>query len=342
MNSDYVRMAKALWNLIGKDAAANFSIKNADKYIHRLCQKYNMSEDNELSIVQSLSDLAEYTIRAKLNGDNVDSTIVLNHIKGPIAQSLMIGVSSVNDSDNLIAELFEEVDESDLDKMEQFFTSIGITDTSKYFSAFKDVLSQIKEGTITDSNKLMEKLEEIPYALEEIPYAEEFEEGDGKVQIPIKETKGLSVSENMTESDEEQFVQDLPKRFIGKKISTPEAAIELINTFTKATEDVIRFTEIQKSRRAEIQAEAKVRIAEIDAMKDVIMTYLNKTFDERSKIFAKQFECVDKALAEGDVNFLAVSLNSITELAKSSPFKALTDINVVQKQLSNKNTVFDI
>ena len=103
------------------------------------------------------------------------------------------------------------------------------------------------------------------------------------------------------------------------------------------------FTELQKTKREQIRKQAEIRIKEIDSMRDLIMTYLDKTFDERSKIFAKQFECVDKALAAGDMNLLSISLNSITDLAKSSPFKALADIKNVQKQLSSEvSTTFDI
>ena len=77
-------------------------------------------------------------------------------------------------------------------------------------------------------------------------------------------------------------------------------------------------------------------------MRDLLMSYLDRTFDERRRIFAKQFECVDKALVDGDMNMLAISLNNITDLAKSSPFKALADFSSVKKQLGQKNTTFDI
>lgn len=66
-------------------------------------------------------------------------------------------------------------------------------------------------------------------------------------------------------------------------------------------------------------------IAQINAMKECVQTYLEKTFDERSAIFAKQFEVVDAALLSGNNEMLASSLNSINALAASSPFKNLAD-----------------
>lgn len=83
-------------------------------------------------------------------------------------------------------------------------------------------------------------------------------------------------------------------------------------------------------------------IAQINAMKECVQTYLEKTFDERSAIFAKQFEVVDAALLSGNNEMLASSLNSINALAASSPFKNLADITAVQKSLTSSDTECDI
>ena len=65
---------------------------------------------------------------------------------------------------------------------------------------------------------------------------------------------------------------------------------------------------------------------------DLISQYLDKTFDERERIFQKEFECVDIALNTGNIDMLSISLNSITQ---SSPFKALSDISSVKKMLAS-------
>lgn len=82
-------------------------------------------------------------------------------------------------------------------------------------------------------------------------------------------------------------------------------------------------------------------IHQIDSIRMLLQDYLDKSFDERRMLFAKEFEIVDKCLATGDVQALAVSLNAITNLATSSPFKALADIKGVQKAIENHST-FDI
>ena len=70
-------------------------------------------------------------------------------------------------------------------------------------------------------------------------------------------------------------------------------------------------------------------------MRDILKQYLEKSFDERSAIFMKQFEVVDQALAKGDNTMLSARLTAINELAASNPFKALADINSVQQMLTD-------
>ena len=334
MKGDYIKIAKTLWEIVGKDATAKYTIKRIQWYVHELCRKYNMRQEYEDSIVQSFSDLATYTVRAKLSRENIDSELVLTHIKGPIAQSLIVGVTSVNGSDNLIAELLGKIDELDFENVESVLSNIGMTDTSRYLMTLREILHHIKVGTAVESNVSSKESDDIPYAEEYVV--------DGEPQESPQSSTSFSVRDNMSDDEDEQFVQNLPKRFFNKSLSTPQDAIDFINTFRETTEDVMKFTELQKTKRAEIRAATKVRLKEIDAMRDVIMEYLDKTFDERSRIFSKEFEWVDRALDEGNTELLALHLGHITELAKSSPFKALADIGNVKKQLTNKDAVFDI
>lgn len=326
------KVLRTFWNTIGKQSATKIMVKKVEAYLQSICKKYNMREDLQVNIAKSISDLLRYLTNAKLNKEKVDSKVVIKQIEGPIAKSLMVGASSINNSENFIAELLSKIEESDVSNVESFFSEIGMTNTSQYIGTLKDVLTCIKDGKFeeTYSSTQME---------EDIPYAEEINEGDyTKASVKNKST----VYEGMTAQEEDAFIQNLSGRFTGQKLTTPADVLNTINTFIKTSEDVIKFTELQKTKRTEIRAQAEIRIKEIDAMKNIIMTYLDKTFDERSKIFAKQFDCVDKALAEGDSNMLAITLNSITDLAKSSPFKALADVKNIKQQLTANNTTFDI
>ena len=118
--------------------------------------------------------------------------------------------------------------------------------------------------------------------------------------------------------------------------------MEALSTLAQVSNETIQYVAEQETKREEIRAERDVAIARIHAMSDNIKLYLEKTFDERSAIFAKQFECVDAALREGNTEMLAMTLNSINTLAASSPFKNLADINQVQQALSDGGTEWDI
>lgn len=122
----------------------------------------------------------------------------------------------------------------------------------------------------------------------------------------------------------------------------PKAVADALAALTKVANDTVKNVAEQETKQEEIRAQRDVAIAKINATTACIKEYLDKTFDERSPIFAKQFECVDVALRTGNNEMLAMSLNSINTLAASSPFKNLDDIDHVQQALGEKNTEWDI
>jgi hypothetical protein len=122
----------------------------------------------------------------------------------------------------------------------------------------------------------------------------------------------------------------------------PKAVANALAALTEVANDTVKYVAEQETKQEEIRAQRDVAIAKINATTACIKEYLDKTFDERSAIFAKQFECVDTALREGDTEMLALSLNSINSLAAASPFKNLADINQVQQALGDGDTEWDI
>ena len=122
----------------------------------------------------------------------------------------------------------------------------------------------------------------------------------------------------------------------------PEDVERALRILGEVAQDTIKYAEEQETKREEIRAMRDTAIAQINAMKECVQTYLEQTFDERSAVFAKQFEVVDAALLSGDNEMLASCLNNINALAASSPFKNLADIAAVQKSLSSSDTEWDI
>ena len=153
-------------------------------------------------------------------------------------------------------------------------------------------------------------------------------------------------TENVEPADEDTFFEDKLDTLYDTVKTTdprnPQEVLAAISTLTQVSNETIQYVAEQETRREEIRAERNVAIARINAISDSIKLYLEKTFDERSAIFAKQFECVDAALRDGNTEMLAMTLNSINSLAASSPFKNLADIGQVQKALTAEDTEWDI
>lgn len=120
-----------------------------------------------------------------------------------------------------------------------------------------------------------------------------------------------------------------------------EAAMVLKELVTMAGE-VSKFTEVQKTKRKEIEAERDIYVSKINAQKEVMLAYLDKSFDERRGNFEKLFKVVDHALTTNNMQELALGLDSINNLAMSSPFKDLASIESTQRALEDKNHVWDI
>jgi hypothetical protein len=100
--------------------------------------------------------------------------------------------------------------------------------------------------------------------------------------------------------------------------------------------------EQEQTKRREIEAWEKTTLAEIKAKRDVLITYLEHSFDERSENFRQLFQIVDSSISTGNNEQLVLALHSITELAKSSPFKALADLSSVRAALNDPNHVWEL
>ena len=150
------------------------------------------------------------------------------------------------------------------------------------------------------------------------------------------------ISEKMSSEEEDALIGNTKAKLSGKSLSSPSEVISTLNAYSEAATDAVKFCEIQKTKRAEIKANAEVHIAQLRAQRDIIIEYLKRSFDERHYLFEQQFKIVDHALMTGNTKELAISLQSINDLAKSSPFKALTDIGDVQRTLTQEGSTLDI
>ena len=170
-----------------------------------------------------------------------------------------------------------------------------------------------------------------------------------------KNTKNSNnhTSKHRVQKDEEQVVvkedhdfenqvrKDLVGAFKGIAAGNPAEAAQVMKRFIEVAGDVAKFTELQKTARKDIEAKRDSEIARIKAQKEIIMSYLEKSFDERKENFSKLFQVIDHAIANNNMQQLAMGLDSINQLAASSPFKALASLESTKEAIDNKNHIWD-
>ncbi|MEG3930553.1 hypothetical protein QT990_04730 [Microcoleus sp. T3_B1] len=119
------------------------------------------------------------------------------------------------------------------------------------------------------------------------------------------------------------------------EIFNPGSAAECFRDVVEAYTEYKIVAEQEQTKRRGIEAWEKATIADIQAKRDALIEYLECSFDERANNFKFLFEKVDEAIAIGDNNQLALTMTSITEIAKSSPFKDLANLTSVRTALDD-------
>lgn len=119
------------------------------------------------------------------------------------------------------------------------------------------------------------------------------------------------------------------------EIFNPGSVAECFRDVFEAYTEYKIVAEQEQTKRRGIEAWENATIADIQAKRDALINYLEGSFDERAKNFKFLFEKVDEAIAIGDNNQLALAMTSITEIAKSSPFKDLANLTSVRTALDD-------
>ncbi|BAZ28775.1 hypothetical protein NIES4074_12090 [Cylindrospermum sp. NIES-4074] len=110
---------------------------------------------------------------------------------------------------------------------------------------------------------------------------------------------------------------------------------DCLQQMMSAYTDYMKIAEQEKTKRREIDAWENERLAKINILREFLIAYLERSFDERAENFRSLFAVVDSAMASGNNEQLALTLNSITEIAKSSPFKELANLASVRAALDD-------
>jgi ribonucleotide reductase alpha subunit len=120
-------------------------------------------------------------------------------------------------------------------------------------------------------------------------------------------------------------------------VSPTKCLQQIVSAYT----DYMKVAEQERTKRREIQAWEQTTITKIQQERDLLMAYLERSFDERAENFRALFAIVEQSLVAGNNEQLALVLHSITELAKSSPFKELANLASVQAALNDPDHEWD-
>lgn len=102
---------------------------------------------------------------------------------------------------------------------------------------------------------------------------------------------------------------------------TPLQAFEGLKMLSDVVKDNHKVTEEEVTKRHNITAMKEFEIEKIQAQKEVLKDYFEKTFSERKINFDKMFDLLDKGIASNNSELIQLSLNSIVDMAKDSPLK---------------------
>lgn len=124
-------------------------------------------------------------------------------------------------------------------------------------------------------------------------------------------------------------------------IATNADVIGVFKTIIEQAGEVRKFEEVQKTQRTDIAARRDIAIANIEVQKEVLKSYLDKSFDERKENFNKLFSVIDHALETNNMQELAVTLQGLLTLASISPFKDLQTVEATATALADPNHEWD-
>jgi len=118
--------------------------------------------------------------------------------------------------------------------------------------------------------------------------------------------------------------------------------MEVIRDVVKAYGDWKKVKYENEVKRSKIKSWEKVSLEKIRVQRDIFMTYLDLSFDERRGNFKSYFKVLDRAVKKQEIQIVTETLSAIVKLAESNPFKDLSSVTNFRKTLKDRNQGIDI
>lgn len=95
--------------------------------------------------------------------------------------------------------------------------------------------------------------------------------------------------------------------------------------------------EAHRTERARIEAETRAHIAQVQAFREVVLTFLARAYDERRAVLDAHFAALDRAFAAGDARLAETTLQGMGALTRQTP---LHDLAAFRAALADPSTEF--
>lgn len=115
----------------------------------------------------------------------------------------------------------------------------------------------------------------------------------------------------------------------------------VLNQLLTAVDTWVTTTQTEQSKRSLIAAWEHTQLERIRAQRDVFLSYLDQSFDERATTFHALFETLDTALGT-DPSQVAAVLDTVVTLAKQSPFADLHDLTFTTEALADPDHIWSV
>lgn len=116
----------------------------------------------------------------------------------------------------------------------------------------------------------------------------------------------------------------------------------VLSQMVDAADQWVKVVQEETTRREEIRSWEATERERIAAQRDVLMRGLELAHDERRENFRRLFDGLDTAMSDDDAVTAANLLESITELAKTSPFAELANVQFVVNELKQPDRTWKL
>jgi hypothetical protein len=129
---------------------------------------------------------------------------------------------------------------------------------------------------------------------------------------------------------------------VAKKLGAVVEPLQVLQSLVEYADKWVAEVQRAKIERAEIAAWGQVQTDKIRAQRDVLLKALDLTFDERRENFHRLFDGLDAAMQAGNAAQATSFLESITDLAKTSPFQDLANVEIIAAELKRPDKTWDV